>query len=99
MPESKPIRSGRAVAPKQPKTKPAAKPKTEAEIEPAQQSRKPDWLTAPVPEAMYQLSFRTEDCDVELLIDLSRSEFIQLKQHVAVLRGFGSPAEAAHAKN
>jgi len=77
---------------KKPKTKPAAKASPAA-------SELPDWLTAPVPEAMYQLSFRTEDCDVEPLIDLSRSEFIQLKQHVAVLRGFGSPAEAAHAKN
>jgi len=76
---------------KKPKTKAGAKAEARATATHNQNASKPDWLTAPVPEAMYQLSFRTEECDVEPLIDLSRSEFIELKHHLAVLRGHIAP--------
>ena len=57
----------------------------------------PEWLTSPDPEAMYQLSFRTDQCDLEPLIDLSRSEFIALKNYLAKMRGYAVHGEAAHA--
>ena len=75
---------------KKPKTTSAAKASPAA-------SELPDWLTAPDPESMYQLSFRSEQCDLEPLIELTRSEFIALRHHLAELRGHKVPAEVANA--
>ena len=81
----------RASAPKKPKTI------AEAAIAVTPQCELPDWLTATDPESMYQLSFRGEDCDVDPLIQLTRSEFIALRHHLAELRGYIMPKEDAHA--
>jgi len=71
-------------------TKPAAKP-------PADAQKPPDWLDSGTDG--YELSWWPcqNSCPQLQGIELTRAEFIALKQHLAKLRGYAVPQEAAHA--
>lgn len=77
---------------KQPnKTKPAAKPPRPL----------PDWVTETRDELSYVLLIthdRSDGVDGSMEgLDLTRDEYIALKRHLAEMRGYKVPAEAAHA--
>ncbi len=70
-----------------PRTKRATKARAE---KPA--AELPDWLTETMPEASYKLEIMCGcgDCNTEA-VDLSRAEYIELKQHLAKMRGYAIP--------
>ena len=104
MPKNTVPRSGRASAPKKPKNKPAAKPKTKSAAKPVQKPdakpaesfcKFPDWVDFQ-PLADYRLiAWESDESSVEVL--LTSQEYGILKDHLARLRGFTVPTEAANA--
>jgi hypothetical protein len=92
-------RSRRAAAPnKTPKTKPAAIAPEAAASSTANRKPKPElpeWLEFQ-PLADYRLiAWDSDENSVEVL--LTSDEYIDLRNHLAELRGYRAPAEATHA--
>lgn len=55
-------------------------------------SRIPDWVNE-TPESGYTLEMWNEDGGAIRSIDLTRAEYIALKRHLAVMRGYAVAAE------
>jgi hypothetical protein len=70
----------------------AVAPATSAPTDP---NALPDWVTeTPEPWTTYQLAMWQDAIDIQG-IDLSREEFIALKQRLAELRGYSVPKEGS----
>jgi hypothetical protein len=86
---------------KQPKTKPAAKPTAprlpSKKPEPVSNIRIPAWVDEePDKTESYHLIAERSDA-WDQAVELTRSEYLSLKDRLAEMRGYAVPAEAAHA--
>ena len=101
MPKNTVPRLRRASAPKKPKTKLAAKP-TEPRLlsktlQPVTDVRIPAWVDEEPEktESYYLIAERSDAWDQS--VELTRSEYLLLKDRLAELRGYKVPPKAAHA--